>query len=95
MIDPIGTLSLRGCCFNIEIYNTGPELLYASMQFQDEHKMIWRLHLGNVKELLDDDSDYFIRLMTTEQLTIRIKVLDPVCEKAYPRSYYCDYIKYE
>ena len=95
MIDPIGTLTLKGHCFNIDIFADGDGKNSVAMQIQDEHLLIWRVHLGCLNKLQEDDDEYFIKLMTTENLTVRIKILDVVCDKAYPRSYYCDFLKCE
>ena len=95
MIDPIGTMSLKGQCYSIEIIEREPEMQSATIQFRDEHALIWRIYLGKIEKLLKMDYEYFIKLMTTEQMTVRIKILDPVCEKIYPRSYYCDSLQYE
>ena len=95
MVDPIGTLTIKGHCFNIDIYTDSAHAESAAMQIQDEHLLIWRVHLGCVSKLLENDDEFFIRLMTTEQLTVRIKILDSVCDNLYPRSYYCDLLKCE
>ena len=95
MLDPVGTLTLKGKCYNIDLYEekNGKEL--ATMQVQDEHSLIWRVHLGLVEDLLQSDEEYFIRIMTTEQFVIRIKLIDLVTTDAFPRSYKCDCIKFE
>ena len=95
MNDPIGTISLKGQCYSIEIIGKEPEMQSATIQFRDEHALIWRIYLGRVEKLLRMDFEYFIKLMTTERLQARIKIMDSVCEKTYPRSFYCETFIYE
>ena len=95
VVDPIGTLTIRGQCFNIDIFNDVKCGSVAAMQIKDEHSLVWRVYLGSVKKLLENDDEYFIRLMTCEQITVRIKILDSVCDNSFPRSYFCDSLQYE
>ena len=95
VVDPIGTLTIRGQCFNIDIFNDVKCDSAAAMQIKDEHSLVWRVYLGSVKKLLENDDEYFIRLMTCEQITVRIKILDSVCDNSFPRSYFCDSLQYE
>ena len=95
MLGPIGTLVLSGKCYKIEIYSNDLNIEYACVQLQDEENLIWRLYLGPVEKLLEDNCEYFIKLMTTERLQARIKILDSVCENTYPRSFYCETFIYQ
>ena len=95
MIDPIGTMSLKGQCYSIEIFGREPEMQSATIQFRDEHATTWRICVGKVEKLLEKDYEYFIKLMTTETMTVRIKILDSMCDTIYPRSYDCDSLQYE
>lgn len=95
MLGPIGTVNIFGKCYKIEIYGNGSNKSYACVQLQDDDDMIWRLYLGPVEKLVEEDCEYFIKLMTTERLQARIKIMDSVCEKTYPRSFYCETFIYE
>ena len=85
-MDPVGRLTLRNVKpFKIEIHRD-----YAAMQVCDEHGLVWNIHLSSAEKLLQFDARYFIRLMKSEQLNVRIKIQHSIRES--PKYYFCDKI---